>query len=62
MGVAVTLVVGGGVGGEVLPGVVDSTQDEGREIFVQLRLGEKLDEAVLVSVRMCLKSKIYEYM
>ncbi len=51
------------MGGEVLPGVVDSTQDEGREIFVQVRLGEKLDEAVLVSVTNigCVKIKMYEY-
>ncbi len=43
--------VGSGVGGEVLPGVVESTHDAGRGSSVQVRLGKKLDEAVVDSVR-----------
>lgn len=45
--------VGSGVGGEVLPGVVESTHDAGREISsVHVRLlGETLDEALVGSVR-----------
>ena len=43
--------VGSGVGGEVLPGVVESTHDAGRGSSVHVRLGKKLNEVVVGSVR-----------
>ncbi len=43
--------VGSGVGGEVLPGVVESTHDAGRGSSVHVTLGETLDEALVGSVR-----------